>query len=112
MTYRVDIRQEAEAEIDAAFLYIYRDSPQNARRWLRGLYKAVDSLEMFPQRCGLARESQHLGVELRQYSYKSHRIIFKVDGDVVHVRHAAQLPFSDDPGEDDSPPPANDPTAR
>jgi plasmid stabilization system protein ParE len=80
MKYKVIIHPDAEIEIAEAFLHILADSPLNAGRWLRGLYKAIAKLEIFPNRCGIARESTDLPVELRQFMYKSHRVIFQVAG--------------------------------
>ena len=92
MNYKVDIDEDALEEIKDAFRYIYADSRRQAERWLQGLYKAIDSLEQMPSRCGLARENEHLKEEVRQLVYKSHRIIFIVREDtveVLHVRHSA-----------------------
>ena len=95
MKYSVIVTPEAEANIVAAFNYIHDRAPLNARRWLVGLYKSIDSLEMFPSRCGAARESRYAGERLRQFIYKSHRIIFRIEEAerivrILHVRHSAQ----------------------
>jgi plasmid stabilization system protein ParE len=85
--YAVILHPEAEAEIAAAFAFIQTESPLNAARWLRGLYATIDGLETFPRRFGRARESEDLGVDLRQLVYKSHRLIFEVQGETVYVLH-------------------------
>lgn len=92
MSYTVNVTPEAQAGIRESFRYILARSPLNAERWLRGLYKTIDTLEQFPERCARARESDYLDEELRQLLYKSHRIIFRVDKEsatvsVLFVRH-------------------------
>jgi plasmid stabilization system protein ParE len=92
-TYEVIFVQEARAEALEAADYIARFAPMNAARWYKGLEKAIRSLEILPGRFGLARESAYLGEELRQYIYKSYRIIYRVEESakivrVLHVRHA------------------------
>jgi plasmid stabilization system protein ParE len=94
MKFMVIIMPAAEDNISAEFDFIHERSPLNAERWVRGLYDAIESLELFPNRCGLARESECLSLELRQYIYHSHRIIFQVDAlarivHILHVRHGA-----------------------
>jgi plasmid stabilization system protein ParE len=97
MIYRVVIQPDAEAEVADGFAYIAARSPESAARWLRGLYKAVDTLELFPTRCGIAPESQHVRDEVRQFLYgrgrHKYRILFTIRGSevqVLHVRHSAR----------------------
>ena len=54
MNFRVVIQPDAEAEVEEAFNYIAARSRDYAVPWLRGLYKAVATLEKFPTRCGVA----------------------------------------------------------
>jgi plasmid stabilization system protein ParE len=101
MTYRVEIAEAAEAEAEAAFLFIARSDPDRAGRWYAGLLSAIASLAEFPTRCGLARENEFFPVEVRQLLYgrrqSVYRVLFTVIGDldepvvrVLHIRHAAQ----------------------
>lgn len=99
--YTVELTPTADAELRAAYRYIRERSPLNAERWLRAIYAAIDSLETFPQRCGMAREADALGEPLRQYIFKSHRIIFYIDEAakivrIVYVRHASQRTVGED----------------
>lgn len=94
MKYRVEMTPTAEAELRTAFGFIHRRAPLNATRWLKGIYAAIDTLELFPTRCGIAREAKYLGSDLRQYIFKSHRIIFVVDEQakivrILYIRHAS-----------------------
>lgn len=98
MKYAVSSTHEADANIEEAFRYIYERSPLSATRWLRGIYQAIDTLEILPRRCAVAPESEILGEELRHYIYKLHRIIFRIEEKakivrIVHVRHSARLPL-------------------
>ena len=93
MKFRVIVTPEAQDGIRKAFDYIRERSPLNAARWLRGLYKQTDTLERFPQRCGMAREKEYLEEELHQFVFKSHRVVFQIDRPqktvyVLYVRHA------------------------
>ncbi len=93
--YGVIVTPEAETGIVAAFQYILERSPLNAEKWLRALYKKIDSLELMPERCPLARENEYFEDTLRHLVFKSHRIIFRVDEakrlvQVLYVRHAKQ----------------------
>jgi plasmid stabilization system protein ParE len=107
--YGVIVTPEAEAGIVAAFQYILERSPLNAEKWLRALYKKIDSLEQMPERCPLARENEYFEDTLRHLVFKSHRIIFRIDEakrsvQVLYVRHAKQRavgePIDDDTGEE------------
>ena len=93
--YRVVFTPTAQLHAlrDAEFIAL--DSVANAVDWYEGLVKAVHSLDTMPGRWGAARESQYLHEELRQYIYKSHRIIFQIDEPagivyVLYIRHAAR----------------------
>jgi len=94
MKYTVVIAERAANDVAEGFAHIHARSPMNAERWIRAIYGEIDRLEEF---CGYgrARESEFLGVELRQKVFKSHRIIFSIDRAkkrvvVQYVRHAAR----------------------
>lgn len=93
MTYTVINSPGADLDIAAAYLHIRREAPLNAERWLRGMLKAVHSLEKLPRRCAHVPEQEEFAIELRQLLFKSHRIIFTIEGRTVrilHVRHVAR----------------------
>jgi plasmid stabilization system protein ParE len=103
--YEVIVTPEAEAGIVNAFEYINERSPENASRWLRGLYGKIDTLEQMPARCALARENEYFEDVLRQLLFKSHRIVFRVEEAdrivrVLYVRHGKQRAIGE-PDEDD-----------
>jgi plasmid stabilization system protein ParE len=93
MSYTVVITDAAEAELAEAFLYIHERSPRNAERWLHQILSEVQKLETFAG-YGRARESEFLGIELRQKVFKSHRIVFEVDEaknlvTIHYIRHGS-----------------------
>jgi plasmid stabilization system protein ParE len=92
--YQVIITPDAQAAIRESFAYIHERSPLNAARWLQALYREIDTLERFPERCAFAREREYLEGDLRQLLFKSHRIVFAVAKKekrvyIVYVRHAS-----------------------
>jgi plasmid stabilization system protein ParE len=93
--YEIIVTPEAETGIVAAFRYIQERSPRNAEKWLRALYRKIDTLEQMPERSTLARENDYFEDTLRHLVFKSHRIIFRIDEaerivHVLYVRHAKQ----------------------
>jgi plasmid stabilization system protein ParE len=93
--YEVIVTPEAETGIFSAFEYVNERSPENAAKWLRGLYRAIDALETAPERCSVARENEYFEGTLRQLLFKSHRIVFRVEQaekivTVLYVLHGKQ----------------------
>jgi plasmid stabilization system protein ParE len=95
--YQIRIHPAALASMQEAQDWIAGRSVEAAERWTDGLQEAILSLQQFPTRCGLARESRSLSFELRQMIYGKragrYRILFAVRGNVVHVldvRHGAR----------------------
>ena len=76
-TYRVIIQPNADAELEAAYLYCYERAPQAAARWFAGIIEAINSLEQFPARCPLAPENGHFPEEIRQLLYGARRDVFR-----------------------------------
>ena len=111
MNYQVIVTPEAQSNIREAFGYIYERAPLHAVRWLRALYKRIDTLECFPERCGFARERDYLEEDLRQLVFKSHRVIFRIDKGhktvyVLYVRHAKRRSVGEKQKVDAGPPAA------
>jgi plasmid stabilization system protein ParE len=90
----------AAAEIEEVYCFIRdRDGPGRAANWRRNMYAKVEFLEVFPERCGLAPESDGCRVELRNTFYGQYRIIFTVREEevvVLHIRHGSRQDLSDD----------------
>jgi len=105
-TYVVVFDPHAREEALEAAGYIARFSTPNAAKWFAGLEKAIESLSTMPARCGQARESETLGLDLRQFIYHSHRIIFRIEEEsgvvrVLHVRHAARQAIGETEGQEE-----------
>jgi plasmid stabilization system protein ParE len=92
MKYVVIVTPEAQSNIASAYEYIAERSPLNAAGWLRDIYLQIVGLEEFPRRFGEAREQPHFAEEIRQFVFKSHRVIFTIEDSagtihIVYVRH-------------------------
>lgn len=89
MTFDIVFRAEARQEaIDVARYIAMHSDRDTALRWYKGLEEVVAGLTDMPGRFPYARENdQFSDVELRQIIYESHRIVFTVRGDVVHILH-------------------------
>jgi plasmid stabilization system protein ParE len=103
--YQVIVTPAALTGIRESFAYIHERSPLNGARWLQGLYKEIETLERFPERCAFAREREYLDDDLRQLVFKSHRIVFTVAKKekrvyVVYVRHASRRAVGEPAGDE------------
>jgi plasmid stabilization system protein ParE len=97
--FRLIVSPPAEADIAAAYEYIFAESPAYAARWRSGLLTASERLRRIPMRCRIAPESPFCGAEIRQLTYGRYRILFTIQGDTVlilHVRHAARRAIGPD----------------
>ena len=99
MAYRVEIARNAEAELEALYLWVTERAPRQGATWFNGLERAILSLDQHPKRCLVAPEnfdSDH-PVRVLSYGRKPHgyRVFITVDDDpgvvrMVHVRHGAR----------------------
>src|SRR5215831_3109924 len=78
MTYAIQISDVAQAESDAAYLWISQFSPKRAGKWYDGLLAAIESLTEFPQSCPLARENDRFDRSIRQLLYGRGREVFRI----------------------------------
>lgn len=95
LKYKVVFRAKAQREaMDALEFIAEQGGTDTALEWYSGLEAALNSLREMPLRCPFAREHRQFPeIELRQFVYKSHRIIFTVQKrsvHILHVRHVAQ----------------------
>ena len=96
MPYQVRFTHRALADVDASLAWLsLRSAP--AARWRAGLLARIADLEQSPDRYPAADEAADLAIDLREQLYGRrrgvYRILFTIDGSVVHihrVRHAAQ----------------------
>jgi plasmid stabilization system protein ParE len=93
-TFRVEIAEPAEADIEQAHDWLNAESAEAADRWIDGLLTTIEKLRTMPRRCPLAPENSDQVEEIRQLLYGQYRILFTVDAQrviVLHVRHGARM---------------------
>jgi plasmid stabilization system protein ParE len=98
MKYQIELAAAAKADISATTRWLRDRSSQSvADRWLKGIYRAINSLGTQPHRCPIAAESDKFPIEIRELLYgkrrNRYRILFTIVGDIVYVtyvRHAAR----------------------
>jgi plasmid stabilization system protein ParE len=104
MTYRLILTPRAKQDRDRAFQW-YSDhySKRFADRWYQGVARAIESLRRNPLRCHKAFENDYFSFELYELLYgrrrNKHRILFRVEGDLVvilQIRHSAMRDLTDD----------------
>jgi len=105
VTYDILVTPKAWNAISESALWWakHRDADQ-ADRWLKGVYAAMDSLSTKADRQPLAYESNRFPFEMRQLNYglgkrPTHRILFRIAGSTVSiltVRHLAQAEVTPD----------------
>jgi plasmid stabilization system protein ParE len=69
MNYRLVVQPSALADLDEAYRWIARRSPNHADSWFNGFVDALNSLKTMPERCELAPESRYIGVKICQMLY-------------------------------------------
>ena len=103
MRYEVVVQPAAEAELEEAYRYIWKDAPERAARWRKGLLRRAESLSRWPERCPLAPEDGAFGFEIRHLVVGAYRLLFTVDEGarrvhVLHVRHGARRRLHEERG--------------
>ncbi len=86
--YEVIILPNAEQDIEESYLYIKKDSPQNALNWYRDIYNKIQSLSTLPLRCPLAPENDFFEEEIRHLIIQSYRILYTIKDTTVYILHA------------------------
>lgn len=93
MQYKVELSEQAEADIREIYRYIRERGPANPDRWKAGLAEKFASLERSPEVCGLAPEDEFTQATIRQRLYGPFRILFIIRENAVYVltvRHGAR----------------------
>ncbi|AFY34178.1 type II toxin-antitoxin system RelE/ParE family toxin [Calothrix sp. PCC 7507] len=89
MAFQVRTTQTADAQIEAAYLWLREYNPAYADQWFRGLMNAIASLQEKPRRCILALEHEVFSEEVRQLIYgksrNTYRILFTIRDRTVYV---------------------------
>jgi len=89
MKYTVQITQQANDELDAAFFWLVQQTQQHAPAWYNRMFDAIHSLEQFPTRCPLAPENEDSDEEVRHLivgdRIHGYRIVFVIRATTVIV---------------------------
>lgn len=97
MRREVLLTKTAQEQMNAAADWYAERDPTVAATWFNGLITGLNSLAENPQQHSLARESEFLPFELRQFLYGSgkrttHRVLFVIREEcivVYQIRHVA-----------------------
>jgi plasmid stabilization system protein ParE len=98
MTYKLIVSDRAKQDRDRAFdWYLKNYSQEFAARWYEGISEAIEALSREPMRCHKAAENDRFPFTLYEKLYgrrmHKHRILFRVELDVVsilHIRHSSR----------------------
>ena len=90
MRYKVLLTDRAESDIDSALLWFREQRASDAgKRWFNFLTERIQTLELHPDRCPVAAESEYAGAEIRELSFGrrqvQYRILFVIDNKVVTI---------------------------
>lgn len=89
MVYRVIVEATAQQDaLDYAANILRESQAANAAaKWLKGLEQSLEGLAEMPHRFRVIDEQGHFAIELRQFVYHSHRVIYHIceEGKPVHV---------------------------
>ncbi len=99
MTHEVVVTAEAERDLHQLFLFVARENPNAARKFVADLRRRLKTLAAMPRRAALAPENGLDGLEIRHLVHGRYRIVFAIDGKTViilQVRHGARLPIGED----------------
>jgi toxin ParE1/3/4 len=99
MARRVRVTDEAFSQMEAIRDFIAKDSPLNAARWLDKLHRRIQLVAHSAESHAVLYTPEQAGLEVRQTFYGTYRILYSIDGDVVHVlsvRHGARRPMGPD----------------
>jgi toxin ParE1/3/4 len=99
MPYLVRLADRALRDMEAISESIHADAPETAFAWFNDLAREIYSLERFPERGAVIRESKKLRHLLFGKKPSTYRIIYALDKrkrlvSVLHIRHSARAPLS------------------
>lgn len=91
--YKISIAPEAAKEIENIYLYIAKDSPNNAAGWYFAIYDKIQTLKDFPTRFPIAFENRYYDYEIRHLIIGNYRVLYRIQDrnvQILHVKHGAQ----------------------
>jgi len=85
-SFRVELTEAAERDLDLLIDHIAQDSPTAAARLLSRLRTRIDALESFPERGTYPKELDALGIRnYRQLNFGVYRLVYRLSGKTVYV---------------------------
>jgi len=97
MMYRVIFQPRALQHLEEQYQYIAKHNPRAAANWFNRFVSALEGLSQSPERCAVARESELVGREIRQFLFGKRagirRAFFVIEEDkvrILSIRHSAQ----------------------
>ena len=60
-------------------------SPQAAMRQFDSIAEAIQTLEVFPERCAIVEELLVLGIRVRRLLVKNYSVFYRFDNDIVTI---------------------------
>lgn len=104
MTYRIEITQAIQAQIDEQVSYYLHEgvSVPTVIGWLDGLYVKLEALQAHPRLYTVASwPSKAKGIEIRRLIYGEHVLYYRVHEDTriveaVSFRHSKRCPWLED----------------
>ncbi len=99
MPYLVRLTDRALRDMEAIYEFIEADASERAFAWFNDLAEAIYSLERFPERGAVIRESKKLRHLLFGKKPSTYRIIYAADKrnrlvSILHIRHSARAAIS------------------
>ena len=93
--YSVRITPRALADLERAFEWIGKDSPQNAASMITRLLDAIDGLNILPHRFDVPRTGRVRGRQVRSMPVRPYLVRYRIDEArkvvfVLRVRHGAR----------------------
>jgi plasmid stabilization system protein ParE len=90
VNYRVRLTEKAEQDVDGVLEWFRDQAAMSAGgKWFAQLMATIDTLETMPERCGLAAESEDIGLDIREIlvgkRHGIYRVLFQVQGRTVYV---------------------------
>jgi plasmid stabilization system protein ParE len=89
--FEVVITSAAQSDIRSNVVWWSENRSKNdAERWYVAAMEKIYSLEHFPFRCPIAKESEKFGIEIRHLLFgistkHTHRVLYEVDASTVRV---------------------------
>ncbi len=99
MAFKIQLADAAVQDISEFADRIALNSVVEARKWVEGLFREIETLRELPHRYALIPEAGQLKRELRSIHHHSHRVIYEVHDTentvyIARVYHGARKPIT------------------